>query len=95
MFCGEITNESIVNARGSYGVALAIDSSEDKCESRKTMVQNQLKFSKDSQTARSSIKNLKQHVTNVTPEAFSEPNETSSLELFVKIVNGWKPLEWG
>ena len=48
MFCGEITNESIVNARGSYGVALAIDSSEDKYESRKTMVQNQLKFSKDS-----------------------------------------------
>ena len=48
MFCGEITNESIVNARESYGVALAIDSSEEKCESRKTMVQNQLKFSKDS-----------------------------------------------
>ena len=48
LLCGEITNESIVNARGSYGVALVIDSSEDKCESRKTMVQNQLKFSKDS-----------------------------------------------
>ena len=27
-----------------------------------------------------------------TPEAYSEPCQTSKMELFVKMINGWKPL---
>ena len=29
---------------------------------------------------------------NAFSEAYSEPSQTSKMELFVKIINGWKPL---